>query len=956
MFFVNPKKFFLPLATVLAVMLSSPLSTAGQETGKIAGVLVDAETGDALVGANIVLEDTKLGAASSLDGSYIIPRVPAGVYTLKVSYISYQETKISNLRVIPGQVTKIDVTVLPESIQGEEVVVEARMIENNEASLLKSRQMAVAVSDAISSEAISKMGSGDAAAAMTKVTGASVVGGKYVYVRGLGDRYSTTQMNGAELPSSDPDKKAFHLDLIPSNLLDNITTIKTFTPDKPGSFSGGLVDINTKTYPEKLTFKVSTTTSYNTNATLNSNFLSYGGSSTDWLGFDSGTRGLPGIVADNQVIPDPNSARRDAHLAYQLDAATRSFSQTLLPVRKTAPFNGSLGLSVGNQVDAPGGQLGYMGSFSYSRTYSFYDDGRIAKWELSGRVEDVEALDSDINLADTKGVDEVLWGGVGTVSYKFLRDHEITGTVYYSQSGESTTRYQAGIWYDQLPEYTYETRSLLYSERNLKSFQLRGEHYLSAAAGSAVNWSLSKSVTVQDEPDLRYFSNHYLDRDTSRYYEYIPTGYYNPSRIYRFLDEDALSGHVDLTVPFRQWGGLGAKVKVGAAGVFTDRRLRESRFEFSVSGTALRDYHGSPDGFVDQLGIIDSTGGRYSFGRYVTNVSEARGNYDGTQDVTAGYAMVELPIVRRVRFVGGARYETTRLTVISKDPSQPHGHLDVGDLLPSLGLIIQAGENMNVRISYGRTLARPTFRELAPYQTFEYIGDYTFVGNTALKRTLIDNYDSRWEWFVRPGELYAAGLFYKRFNHPIERTFLIGAEGTYQYQNVDEGRLFGAEFEIRKRLDQIHPVLEDFSLGFNLSLVHSEVDIPRSEYEERIMPFDSSAKKTRPLFGQSPYLINVDLGYQNQGTRTAVNLQYNVFGRRLAEVSIGAAPDVYEVPRHDLSLTLSQKLWERYEVKAGLRNMLDQEVRKVARFKGQDFVYHRYSTGRTFSLGVTYTI
>lgn len=168
--------------------------------------------------------------------------------------------------------------------------------------------------------------------------------------------------------------------------------------------------------------------------------------------------------------------------------------------------------------------------------------------------------------------------------------------------------------------------------------------------------------------------------------------------------------------------------------------------------------------------------------------------------------------------------------------------------------------------------------------------------------------------------------------------------------------MFGAEFEIRKRLDQIHPVLEDFSLGFNLSLVHSEVDIPRSEYEERIMPFDSSAKKTRPLFGQSPYLINVDLGYQNQGTRTAVNLQYNVFGRRLAEVSIGAAPDVYEVPRHDLSLTLSQKLWERYEVKAGLRNMLDQEVRKVARFKGQDFVYHRYSTGRTFSLGVTYTI
>lgn len=203
------------------------LQAFGQENGKVTGILVDAENGDPLIGANVVLDGTSMGAASSLDGSYVIPRVPAGVYTLKVSYVSYQETRVSNVRVVPGQVTRVDVSIKPESIQGEEVVVEARLIQNNESSLLKSRQMAVAVSDAISSEAISRAGTGDAAGAMTKVTGASVVGGKYVFVRGLGDRYSSTQMNGVELPSSDPDKKAFQLDLIPSNLLDNITTIKT---------------------------------------------------------------------------------------------------------------------------------------------------------------------------------------------------------------------------------------------------------------------------------------------------------------------------------------------------------------------------------------------------------------------------------------------------------------------------------------------------------------------------------------------------------------------------------------------------------------------------------------------------------------------------------------------------------------------------------------------------------
>lgn len=949
------RSFMNTLTIVILAGFLWTLQAFGQENGKVTGILVDAENGDPLIGANVVLDGTSMGAASSLDGSYVIPRVPAGVYTLKVSHVSYQETRVSNVRVVPGQVTRVDVSIKPESIQGEEVVVEARLIQNNESSLLKSRQMAVAVSDAISSEAISRAGTGDAAGAMTKVTGASVVGGKYVFVRGLGDRYSSTQMNGVELPSSDPDKKAFQLDLIPSNLLDNITTIKTFTPDKPGSFSGGLVDINTKAYPDKLTFKVTSSLAYNSQATFNKNFLKYAGSSTDWLGFDNGQRDLPSFVANNSGLPDPTGARRNASLAYQLDEATRSFSKVVLPQQKAAPLNGSFGLSVGNQIELGTGQLGYIGSLSYSRAYRYYDHGKIAKWELSGRVQDADELDSDIELSDSKGVDEVLWGGVGTLSYKFHRDHEITGTVYFSQSGEATTRYQKGIWYDQMPQNVYETRSLLYTERNLTSYQIRGEHHLASVLGSIVNWSLATSATSQDEPDLRYFSDHYTIVDTARYYEYIPTGYYNPSRIFRYLDEDALTVNGDLTVPFRPWSGLPAKLKFGGAGVFTDRRLRERRYEFSVSGTALRDYHGSPDGFVDQIGIIDSSNG-YRFGRYVIDASEARGNYNGTQDVTAGYAMIELPVSSRVRLVGGTRYETTKIILTSKDPGQPRGGLDEGDLLPSAGFIFRTGESMNVRLSYGRTLARPTFRELAPYQTFEYIGDYTFVGNPDLKRTLIDNYDSRWEWFVRPGELLAAGLFYKKFRNPIERTFIIGSEGVYQYQNVDQGRLYGMELEVRKRLDEITPVLGDFSIGFNLSLVHSEVDIPKSEYEERILPFDSSAKKTRPLFGQSPYLINADLGYQNPKTRTTVNLQYNVFGRRLAEVAIGAAPDVYEEPRHDVTLTVSQKLLQNFEFKGSIRNMLDQQVRKVSHFKGRDFVYQQYSTGRTITMGLSYSL
>ena len=408
-----------------------------------------------------------------------------------------------------------------------------------------------------------------------------------------------------------------------------------------------------------------------------------------------------------------------------------------------------------------------------------------------------------------------------------------------------------------------------------------------------------------------------------------------------------------MSFPFKQWDGLQSKLKFGGSYSKINREFRERRFEFR-SSTA--DYNGDPtDYFTNQTGIVDSTNGRYLFGTYVFDASTLRSNYDGEQSISAFYGMIEMPVLHDLKLITGARYETTDMNVVSQDTTSPTANLDNKDWLPSASLIYQIDETMNIRFSYGKTLARPNFRELAPFRSFEFLGDFLFSGNADLRRSLIDNYDLRWEWFSRPGEIYAVSFFYKKFQDPIERAYNPTTE-LVSYQNVESGVTYGAEFEIRKRLDIIDDLFSNFMLNVNFSLVHSEVDIPTEEYETLIKPFDENADKTRPLFGQSPYIVNVELSYVNLESGTSAALLYNIFGKRLSEVTLGVTPDVYEQPRGMLDFTFSQKLLWGLGLKFSAKNILDAKVEKTIEFNGKDYIYHSYGNGRNFSLGLSYSI
>ncbi len=902
------RKFVLLFICLAAGAGFTPGMAAAQDTGIITGTVVDGSTGETLVGATVRVEGTTppKGAICDLEGNYRITGVPVGTYELTASMIGYANTRVTDVEVKKGEVAKVDFVLNTEEIQVDEVVVKAQAVRNTEAVLLKDRQKAEAVSDAVSSEAISRAGASDAADAMRQVTGASVVDGKEVYVRGLGDRYTSVLLNGSELPSANPYKRSAPLDLFPSNLLDNIVTAKSFTPDKPGNFSGGTVNVQTKNFPESLFLSVSASGSYNSQSTFTDDFLTANTSGTDWLGYDDGARDLPDILEDRDTeIPSIGETFTDLDKALTLDRITKSFPSVMAPLGRSGLMNQSYSFSVGNQVEAGGRPLGFVGSLSYSRNFSAYEDGVSAMWELTGREADTKTLSNVNNLKDTRGTEEVLIGALANVAYRIHPNHSLSVNYVHNQNGEHTARFLEGQYpYDLDDDDIFQTSAIQYTERSLDSSQLRGEHVFSALSGSRLEWKTSYSLAQQDQPDLRYFTGAIKNQvrrreDGTEYLHSIPIIKSNtpPARYFRNMDETQSEHAADLNVPLKSVLDRNMDIKLGGLYSRRDREFRERAFNYRQNPSY--DYNGDPNDLFApaNLGLVDSTKTKtiHRFNLFVEEYFQNSANYDAEQTVSAVYGMIDIPVVDRLRFIGGARYESTDMEVASQDTTIDVGKISTDDLLPSINLVYSLLDNMNLRMAYGRTLARPSFREMADYPTFDFVGGFTLIGNPHLESTLIDNYDLRWEWFVRPGEIYAVSAFAKTFDKPIERV-IININGEVRFQNVDEARVMGLEFELRKQLDTVSEKLKNFAVGSNFSIVSSRVDIAPAELSI-IRKFNPDAKDYREFQGQSPYILNLDLAWDKPEQGLNASLYYNVFGERLSEVSLASRKRLRRSPK-----------------------------------------------------------
>ncbi|MBS2013194.1 MAG: TonB-dependent receptor [Deltaproteobacteria bacterium] len=900
--------------------------------GAVWGVVTSRKDSETLLEALVTVIGKKDYSTTDVEGRFRI-ELPPGTYQLRVQYELHRPARVKNVRVAAGKVTRIDVLLDPDDTAVEEVTaVEAEVERASAATQLFLRKNAAQASDSIGAQDIAKTPDRNAADAVKRVVGTTVVDGRYVFVRGLGDRYTNSMLNGSPLPSPEPDRQAVPLDMFPTLVLSDLTVSKTFTPDMPGDFAGGSLNIHTRDLPNKFLFQSTIGLGFNT-ATTFGNRLSYRGGSTDWLGIDDGGRKLPSQIPAERVTRLVNG-----DVNPRLSEYGRAVNSNMASERTFNLPSGNASAVIGDSFKAKNGNVfGYMVGATYTRKFQMRQDEIIRTYGIGPNGKDLVRYND--YKAET-GTDTVTWSTLGTVSYAFGNDHKLALTGLYSRNAEKEARIIEGFNDEQAAE-VYDER-LRFVNRALVYGQLRGEHRFRKLANAEVNWTLLWARATLSDPDLRE-SVYVADPERGlSFRDSTQSG----QHFYAAQGETTRSGGFDWTQPVLK-GENATKLKMGTLITLRGRSFNARRFRFARTNdpTVDQSVYRLPPG---QLFADENIGRALELEEWTRPTDAFAAQYN----VYAGYAMADVGITSRLRFVVGQRIEASRQIIESFDPfagdtERVRSALNKTDLLPSANVIFKLREDSNLRFSATRTVARPQLRELAPFVFTDFFGAREVLGNPALDRTRIVNLDARWEMFPRVGEVLAVSFFHKRFESPIEQIILPTSRGVISYQNAKGAVNTGLEVEGRKSLDFITNHLKEFSLLANVTVVYSRVDL---DTEQAGIQTSSS----RPLAGQSPWVLNLALDWNHEKTKTRARVLYNVAGERISQVGSNGIPDTYEQPRHLVDLSFAQALGDHVDLKATLENMLNAPVRFT---QGEDgnLIANRYLLGSTFWLMATYT-
>ncbi|WP_276368454.1 TonB-dependent receptor [Chryseolinea sp. H1M3-3] len=916
------------------------------QQGHIRGKISDGETGEGLFGATILKQGTTTGISSDFEGNYSLALEP-GVHTIVISYISYQAQTIENVTVKGGEVTTLDVVLRPDVAQLGEVVVTAEAMRDSELGLMTFQRKSANVLDGASYQTFRKTGDRDLASAIRRVTGVSIQSGKFVYVRGLGDRYTRTTLNGMTIPGLDPDRNDVQIDIFPTSILENVIVYKTFSPNLPGDFTGGIVDVEMKSFPESKTTTVSLGFGFNPDMNLKDNYLHYKGGKTDWLGFDDGTRELP--FPSNTIIP--NESSNDP----QLETLTRSLNPQLGIQRKRSFLNTTFTFNHGNQLNVGKKTIGYTAIFNYQNRYEYYDDIEFGEYTKNDDASQTELFKEEVRKGELSQT-SVLWSGLLAGSLKFDK-HSFSASVFRTQNGVSEASDRINRNYDETSATLYEN-ILTYSQRSVTNGILSGTHQIKKLRA---DWKNSFTISRTYDPDFRSTSISITDPENPTINRGDGAGI---RRFWRDLNEFNENLKLDFTLPY----GKSNKLQFGAMGIYKDREFKVDSYLLdatSRSGVPL-----DPDYFLQPENIWTADGQR---GTYLEGNYEAPNNYEANSSVYAGYVMTEMTF-QRLKAVFGARVEKADMFYTGADifgNTFDNDHtLDELDILPSVNLVYSLTETMSLRGSFGQTLARPSFKEKSAAQIYDPITKRFYNGNLNLNQTMINNYDLRWENFFvgGGGDMIALSLFYKQFDGHIELVTFDVAPDNVRPRNSGESVVYGMEFEFKKKLDFITPSLSGLSFGTNVSLANSEVDLESvivnesglNEFQSR--QFNARAgetiDKTRPMGGQSPYLINAYLNFTDKEGTMNANVSYNVQGESLFIIGVGAVPDIYTQPFHSLNFNVYRNFGAENKHRITFRtdNILKSEKKDLYKSHGDaEAIYSVFKPGRTFTVSYSLT-
>lgn len=937
----------------LSILLT--LSTVAQQ-GTLRGTIYDGTDGQNLIGASVVQSGTSLGAYTDLDGLYSISLDP-GTYSIDITYVSFAKQTITGVMIKAGEVTVLDAHLQSDIQTIGEVIITAKQSRNTESALLNMQKKSANVMDGISSQQFKKVGDGNAATAIRRIPGVSVQGGKHVYVRGLGDRYTKTILNGMAIPGLDPDRNSVQMDIFPTNTIDNIIVYKTFSPDLDADFTGGMVDVVTKDFPDQKAFSFSYTAGFNPNMTFNNKNISYEGGSLDLLGFDDGTRENP--LNPNAQIPDP--VLNDPLLT----RVTSLFDPVIATEEKGNFLDQGFNVSYGNQKQIGKKTLGYSALLNYNLDYDFYEEVERGFW-LKSTETSVEELQGRSKRKARMGVQDVLWSTLITGAIKSKRS-SVTVNLFRTQGATSKSVDRVSI--EQEPNVsTLLEDILMFNQRSLSNIGLIGKHNFDSFE---VQWKNSFSMSSMDDPDFRVTS---LSIDDVTGDTLLREGDgAKIERYWRDLDEWNNSTRVDFIKQLRYKNDQNGRLKIGLASAFKERDFTISRYNFNYRSTnSSQNISGDPDWFLIPQNLWTAETGVGTF--IQENTPEPANTFNARQSILAGYVLNDLAVTKKLKAIYGVRVEKTDMHYTGSNQSgtrrfSDEKTLDELNILPSTNLVFELNDKMNLRASYNQTLARPTFREKSVAQIFDPISKMTFLGNIDMEQTSIDNVDLRWEFFPKSGEVISLSGFYKVFDGHIELAVFETAVDNVKPVNSGTSTVLGAEFEARKRLEFISDSVNKWTIGSNISIIDSKMDmssvtIPgntESELEIRAQNArnDETIDKHRQMAGQSPYLINAFLGFSNTKSGLEGNISYNVQGNTLTIVGIGLVPDVYTAPRHMLNMRVAKKLGkqDRSTLSFRLNNILDQDrVLNYESSGADDQVYLYFKEGMDFSIGFRYTL
>ena len=906
-------------------------SGAIAQTGEIRGIVIEKTTGNPIPGATVVLTSNNTITTTDLEGNYTLKAAP-GIYTLKISFISFTSVELTDVKVEAGKTTYANVA-MEESVTGiaEAVVVALRRM-NSEVAMISSVRSAQVVVSGVSSQQIARTQDRDASEVIKRIPGISIIDNRFIIARGLAQRYNNVWVNNSAVPGSEADSRAFSFDMIPSGQIDNIMIVKSPAPELPADFTGGFVKVATKSIPEENSIQVSYGININTRTHFK-DFCYARGSSTDFLGFDSGFRGM------RSVVPGERMDGRNPELVTQVTANGFNNDWLVHTRNPIADHRFSLMLNRFKKM-RNGDRIGVAAAFNYSYSYLAYQDIANARFGVYNKVEDTPLY--LYKYADDQYSITAKTGGMLNLIWIFANNHRIEFRNIVNQQGRDRYTWRDG-WQNISSYYEQIKEEYFYHSRGSYTGQLSGNHtFLSEA--NKLDWTFGYSYANKNQPDRRQID---LEGTTEQ------SSMNSIIRDFNRLDERIYSAGVNVQHLF-SFGSFTPSLK---AGVYAQHRSRayDTRY-FLYRANVLN----LPQGFLFRDVATGMMLPEYFAADkfYISDATDRTNDYNGTDVQASGYAGVNLPFGKFNVYVG-ARYENNRMSLtnyvtLTTDDTETY-HYNASDFFPSVNATYNINKTNLLRFAYGKSINRQEFREVSPSTYYDF-DLFSFVrGNKRLQQAYIQNFDLRYEIYPSTGEMVSLALFYKKFTHPIEWTFIdAGGTYTYTFENADQAQSWGVELDLKKNLGFIG--LPNWSLLFNGALIRSQV-----KFEKESLEHD------RPMQGQSPYLVNTALFYQ--GGRWNAGVMYNIIGKRV--VGIGRSdnsqgqsiendvPDMFEMPRHAIDLSFGCKFGTHIECSIGVRDLLASSMvyKQFPKFTdSQGSIQEREQTTRAYKPGQNFSL